>query len=151
MSSGHGVESGESPCAIMAGMVEETRRAVLAEMRQVHEIAVLVGRYTQTMRSDLIRWKAESRIFSVEHEGAEYFPTFALDSHTGYQPYPALAKALRILNVGLWGSEWAVAAWFMGLSSFLDDQRPEDLLASDPEWVIEAAEDVVNSLNHRNQ
>lgn len=84
----------------MAAMVEGTRRAVLAEMRQVHEIAALAGRDTQTTRSDLVRWKAENRIFSVEHEGAEYFPAFALDPHTGYQPYPALAEALRILNVG---------------------------------------------------
>ena len=141
MSFGQGMESGESPRGIMAGMVEEARRAVLAEMLQVHEIAALAGCDMQTMRSNLARWKAERRIFSIEHEGAEYFPAFALDSRDGYRPFPALGEALRILNAGNWGTDWAVASWFIGLSSFLDDQRPEDLLASDPEWVIEAAKD----------
>ena len=141
MNSGRGTKSSESPRTIMAGMVGDTRRAVLAEMRQAHEIAVQAGRSPQTMRRDLVRWKAEGRIFSVEYEGTEYFPAFALDSLTGYQPYPALAEALRMLNAGHWCNDWAVATWFIGLSSFMDDQRPKDLLASDPEWVIEAAKD----------
>jgi hypothetical protein len=37
-----------------------------------------------------------------------------------------------------------MASWFIGLNSFLDDQRPADLLASEPEWVIEAAQDEVS-------
>jgi hypothetical protein len=46
------------------------------------------------MQSELVCWKGEGRIFSVEYEGTEYFPSFALDSATGYQPYPSLAEAL---------------------------------------------------------
>jgi hypothetical protein len=147
MNSGDGPESGESPRVVMAGMEEDTRRAVLAEMRQAHEIAAVAGRDAQAMLCDLVCWKAEGRIFSVESKGSEYFPIFGLDPVTGYHPYPVLAEALRTLNA----SDWVVAAWFVGLSSFLDDQRPKDLLASDPEWVLEAAQDAVSSLNHRNQ
>jgi hypothetical protein len=131
-------------------MEESTRRAVLAEMRQAHEIAAVAVRRAHAILSDLVRWKREGRIFSVEYGGTEYFPLFGLDPITGYQPYPALAEALRILNVPDWGSDWAVATWFVGLSSFLDDQRPQDLLASDAGWVIEAAKDAVYSLSQRN-
>lgn len=133
----------------MTRMQEDTKRAVLGDLRQAHEIAEVAGLGPEVMQRDLICWKAEGRIFSVEFEGTEYFPPFALDSATGYQPYPALAEVLRILNRGNWGSDRAVAAWFIGLSSFLDDQRPGDLLATDPGWVIEAAQDAVHSLDQR--
>ena len=33
----------------------------------------------------------------------------------------------------------------MGLNSFLDDQRPQDLLSLDPDWVIDAARDAVET------
>jgi len=128
----------------MAGMREETRRAVLAEMRPAHEMAAEVGRSAQLMQNDLVCWRGENRIFSVEYGGTEYFPLFALDAGDGYQPYPAFGEALRILNASKWGSDWAVAAWFVGLSSFLNDQRPADLLACDPGWVIDAARDAVS-------
>ena len=132
MNSGDEAESGESHRVVMAGMEEDTRRAVLAQMRQAHEIAAVAGRRAQAVLRDLVSWKREGRIFSVEYRGTEYFPSFALDSVTGYQPYPALGEVLRILHAGNWGNDWAVATWFVGLSSFLDDQRPQDLLASDP-------------------
>jgi hypothetical protein len=134
----------------MEKMEEDTGCTVLAEMRQAHEIAAVAGRDAQTMRSDLVRWKIEGQIFSIEYEGTEYFPCFALDPGVGYTPYPALAEVLRVLNAGNWGSAWAVVAWFIGLNSFLDDQRPQDLLASEPEWVVEAAKDIVYSLNQQN-
>ena len=131
--------------------MEETRRAVLAEMRQAHEIAAVTGRSAQAMLSDLVCWKREGRIFSVEYKGTEYFPPFAVNSIAGFLPHPVLAEALRILNAGHWGGDWVVATWFIGLSSFLDDQRPMDLVASDPEWVLVAVKDGVNSLNLRDE
>jgi hypothetical protein len=40
------------------------------------------------------------------------------------------------------------AFWFAGLSSYLDDRRPQDLLASDPDLVIAAAKDEVEGVQH---
>lgn len=151
MNSRDGEESGERHCVVTAGMKEDARRAVLAEMRQANEIAAVAGRRAEAMLRDLVCWKREGRIFSVECDDTEYFPSFALDSLTGYHPHSAVAEVIRVLNAGHWGGDWAVASWFIGLSSFLDDQQPKDLLVSDPEWVIEAAKDLVNSLTHRNQ
>ncbi len=33
---------------------------------------------------------------------------------------------------------WGLAFWFAGLNSFLDDERPQDVMATDPERVIAA-------------
>ncbi len=130
---------------IMAKMNEAVRRAVLSEMRQVNQIAALVGRVTGQMRRDLELWTSEGRMLSVQHEGVAYFSLFALNPADLYRPYPAVADAVRILAEVLHQNSWAIASWFVGLNSFLDDQRPADLLASDPGWVIEAAQDEVDS------
>jgi hypothetical protein len=45
-------------------------------------------------------------------------------------------------------NSWGLASWFLSLNSFLNGQRPADLLASDPQWVIEAAQDEVNEMKH---
>jgi len=141
-----GTEPGERGRAIMAQMDEQVRRMVLAEMRQAHELAALAGRPEDEMRGDLARWKSEGCIVSVEHEGAEYFPPFALDPDAGYRPYPVMAEVIRILRQARsWSGTWAFASWLIGLNSFLDDQRPRDLLALDPEWVIEAARAAVET------
>jgi hypothetical protein len=41
-----------------------------------------------------------------------------------------------------------LAFWFAGLNSFLDDERPQDVLATDPESAIAAAKDEMAELHH---
>jgi len=131
---------------IMARMADEARKAVLVEMRPIEDLAAIAGRTAAEMQCDLHRWKVEGRIFSVEHHGAELFPAFALDPNSQYSPYPVVNLVLRILgDVFDRGNAWALASWFIGVNSYLDDQRPQDLLASDPEWVIDAARDEVET------
>lgn len=130
---------------IWASMQEGMRRAVLGEMRSVGQLATLTGRGTNEIRRDLDQWAADGRILSIRHEGVEYFSLFALNPAEGYRPYPAVADAILILSRVLnRENSWGLASWFIGLNSFLDEQRPADLLASDPGWVIEAAQDEVN-------
>jgi hypothetical protein len=114
-------------------------------MCPVGQLATLAGRGTNEIRRDLDQWAADGRILSVRHESVNYFALFALNPADGYRPYPAVGDAIRILSRVLnRENSWGLASWFIGLKSFLDDQRPTDLLASDPEWVIEAAQDEVN-------
>jgi hypothetical protein len=126
-------------------MQEEMRRVVLGEMRTAGQLATSAGRGTDDILRDLDHWVADGRILSVRHEGVDYFTLFALNPAEGYRPYPAAADVIRILSRILnRENSWALASWFIGLNSFLNDQRPVDLLASDPEWVVEAAQDQVN-------
>ena len=130
---------------ILAAMQEEMRRVVLGEMRTAGQLATLAGRGTNDIRRDLDQWAADGRILSVRHEDVDYYTLFALNPAEGYRPYPAVADVIRILSRILnRENSWALASWFIGLNSFLNDQRPVDLLASDPEWVVEAAQDQVN-------
>jgi hypothetical protein len=131
--------------AILAAMQEEMRRVVLGEMRTAGQLATLANRGTNEIRRDLDQWAADGRILSVRHEGDDFFTLFALNPAEGYRPYPAVADVIRILSRILnRENSWGLASWFIGLNSFLDDQRPADLLASDPKWVVEAAQDAVN-------
>jgi hypothetical protein len=134
--------------AIMAQMEETVRRSVPGEMRQADELAALACRPIEEMRGDLERWTAEGRMLSVELEGVEYFARFALNPADGFRPYPAVAEASRILSEVLGKNSWVVASWFIGVNSFLEDQRPADVLASDPDWVLEAAHDEVLSVKY---
>jgi hypothetical protein len=142
--------STERSQAILAAMQGEMRRMVLGEMRQADQLATLTRRCTNELRRDLDSWAADGRILAVQHEGVDYFALFALNPAEGYQPYQAVADAIRILSRVLnRENAWGLASWFIGLNSFLDDQRPADLLASDQEWMIEAAQDEVNESTHR--
>lgn len=49
-------------------------------------------------------------------------------------------EAERILRDGRL-SDAFVAAWWTGLSSYMNDQTPADVSAVDPEWVLDAARD----------
>jgi hypothetical protein len=130
----------------MARMQEDLRRAVLGEMRQAHELATLAGRGADEMRGDLERWKSEGRIFSVDHNGAEYFPVRALDAGANYRPRPAVKEILGIF--GETASVWAIASWFAAANSSLDAPRPLDLLDEDPDQVVEAARDQLREISH---
>jgi hypothetical protein len=92
--------------AVMNRMREETQLAVLAEMRSAQQLAELAGHKPDSMRGDLERWKAEGRIFAVEHEGTEYFPTFALEPGAEYRPRRVIAEVLHIFDAIGWKNPW---------------------------------------------
>ncbi len=134
---------------ILTAMQDEMRQQVLGEMRSAGQLATLAGRSATEIRRDLDLWAADGRILSVRHKGVDCFALFALNPAEGYRPYPAVADAIRILSAVLnRDNAWGLASWFIGLNGFLDDLRPADLLTSDPEWVIEAAQDEVNDAKH---
>ncbi len=110
------------------------------------EIAKLAGGSEKNAPPQPNIWKRNSTIFTIEHKGADYFPLYALDPDKNYRPYKAVAEILRIFGDNK--SEWGVAFWFASLNSFLDDRRPQDLLALDPNLVITAAKDELNGVQH---
>jgi hypothetical protein len=68
-----------------------------------------------------------------------------LNPDNNYRPHKAVEEILRIFGDSLSG--WGIASWFIGLNSFLDDQAPKDLLASDPQWTIGAARDAFGEMS----
>jgi hypothetical protein len=90
-------------------------------------------------------WKQEGAIFAIHSEGTDYFPMYALDPDS-CRPYKALGEVLRIFDQTK--DSWGLAFWFSGLNSFLDDERPQDLLAFQPDRVIAAAKDEGLGVQH---
>lgn len=81
------------------------------------------------------RWKREGRIFSVRHHGQDYFPAFQLDTEN--RPREVVGRVLDALATP---GGWETALWFVAANGYLDGRRPVDLLASEPDTVIQAAE-----------
>jgi hypothetical protein len=127
------------------GMLALTKRVVLPELSTTQEIAAAAGLPLALVKRNLRKWKDEGRIFAVEEKGTGYYPFFALDPRANFHPYPAVAEILSELRDL---SPFGIAAWFVGVNSFLDDQRPKDILDVDPAWVIDAAKDEADKSKH---
>lgn len=99
------------------------------------EVGKMAGSKSPNRAALAHRWKSDGRIFSVLHDGTNYFPGFQF-SREG-QPLPVIAEVLKILGHVL--SPWELAIWFAGNNGWLGGQRAVDLLVSAPQRVIEAA------------
>jgi hypothetical protein len=110
------------------------------------EIAKLAGYSEKNPSAQPNKWKKDGAIFAIQHKGVDYFPLYALDPDENYRPYKAIAEILRVFGETKTG--WGIAFWFAGLNSFLDDRRPQDLLAIDPDLVIAATKDEVEGVQH---
>ncbi len=124
---------------IEAQMVAEAKTEVLRSGSFVTtaKIAELAGYSAKNPSAQPHKWKKDGSIFAIHHKGTDYYPLYALNADDNYRPYKALAEIIKVL--GEKKSGWALAYWFEGVNSFLDDRKPKDLLATDPKSVIAAA------------
>jgi hypothetical protein len=131
-----------------ARMMVDAKSAILnsGDLLPAGEIAKLAGYSANNPSAQPNKWKRDGAIFAIHHKGTDYFPIYALNPDENYRPYKAVADILRVF--GDTKDSWGLAFWFAGLNSFLDDQRPQDLLAADSERVIAAAKDEVEGVQH---
>lgn len=99
------------------------------------DVGALAGSQSPNRGALAHRWKSDGRIFSVEHQGKNYFPGFQFSKEG--QPLPVIAEVLQILTPKF--SPWELALWFSANNGWLGGQRPIELLASDAARVAEAA------------
>jgi len=131
-----------------AEMMARARAAVLTsgDWMTAAEIAGIAGFSASNPSAQPSKWKREKSIFAITHNGSDYFPSYGLNPASGYRPLKALATV-----IGLFGEHkdgWGLAYWFMSPNSFLGGKRPQDLLRSSPERVIEAAKDELEGVTH---
>ncbi|HEV2721704.1 MAG TPA: hypothetical protein VG323_16920, partial [Thermoanaerobaculia bacterium] len=75
-------------------------------------------------------------------KGIDYYPAFQF-SPTNGEPLPAMKKVLDILSPE--SNDWQIACWFFCNNAFTPDERPPmDVIATNPDIVIKAAEEEVN-------
>lgn len=133
--------SGTEPAAPETSQLRrnaEARRAFLAEFGTLTsaEVASLASSRARNRAALANRWRAEGRIFAVQAGGQVLFPAFQF-SDDDARPRPVIAATLALFKDRL--SDWQTALWFTGRNGWIGARRPVDLLASDPEAVVEAA------------
>lgn len=123
-----------------AAMLLKAKKAVLDEKQWLtaSDISEMAGYSKINPSAQPAKWKKDRQIFSIRHQNVDYFPGFALDPKHDYKPLKAMSEVLKVFGDAKDG--WGLAFWFMGLNSFLGGKkRPMDLLASEPERVVDAA------------
>jgi hypothetical protein len=119
-----------------ARMQANAIQAVLkgAEWLTAAEIGRLGGFSQSNPAAPANRWKNEGKIFAVEHGGQDHFPRYALDEN--FRPLAMVEEVLATLGKI---SPWRIAAWFESTNAWLDNERPRDVIATNPEAVLSAA------------
>jgi hypothetical protein len=108
------------------------------------EVARLAGFSASNLSVQPNKWKRAREIFAIQHGREDYLPVYALT--TDHRPRKEMAEILNIFGDAKDG--WGLAFWFASLNSFLDDERPQDVLATDPESLIAAARDEMAEFGH---
>ena len=86
-----------SPAGIASLRTElkKQRRSIDFELLKL-EVLDASARLKRTDR--LSESETNGEIFSIDHDGIDYFPTYLLDSSQEYRPYAAVKKILAILK-----------------------------------------------------
>ena len=108
------------------------------------EVARLAGFSASNLSVQPNKWKRAREIFAIQHGREDYLPVYALTPD--HRPRKEMAEILNIFGDAKDG--WGLAFWFASLNSFLDDERPQDVLATDPESLIAAARDEMAEFGH---
>ena len=130
-----------------ARMLIEARTAILSsgDFLPATEGAKLAGFSASNLSVQPNKWKRNREIFAIQHGREDYLPLYGLDPGD-HRPRKEMAEILKVFGDAKDG--WGLAFWFAGLNSFLDDERPQDVLATDPEQVIAAARDEMAEIEH---
>lgn len=112
----------------------------------VQDLANHLGIHIELLSPALMRWEAEHRIFSIDHDGCRSFPIYAFPSQGGASPIPGLRDVLSVLCPMKDG--WGVSFWFISPNGWLGGKRPQDLLSTEPNRVISAAHEEASGVMH---
>jgi hypothetical protein len=116
---------------IEAKMTADARNAIIK-----------TGDYLSAVPSaQLAKWKQDGAIFTVNQNGIELVPGWALDQTNKYRPFKSVGEVIKVF--GNFKDNWSLAYWFASANSFLGGARPCDLIAQAPEKIIAAAKDAV--------
>ncbi|MCK9986147.1 MAG: hypothetical protein AzoDbin1_02619 [Azoarcus sp.] len=131
-----------------AAMLVRARKAVLesGDWLTATEIAQLAGLSTRNPSAQPNKWKKLGLIFAISHGGVDYFPGYGLDRDAGFRPVKTLTKIIETFAGHKDG--WGMAYWFRSVNGVLGGKRPQDLLTSASERVLEAAMDEVQEIAH---
>lgn len=131
-----------------AEMEARAHRAVMenGDWLTVDEILQLSGVSSRSNCAHPEQWKQQGDIFTINDHDIEYYPAFGLEKDAGYRPYRVMSKIIDIFKEDKDG--WGMACWFQSANSYLGGEKPQALIGSAPDLVIEAARDEVQGVMH---
>ncbi|MCU7369979.1 hypothetical protein PEC18_03625 [Paucibacter sp. O1-1] len=131
-----------------AAMLARSRKAVLegADWLTAAKLAEMAGFSATNPSAQPNKWKRSQQIFAIQHNSVDYFPGYGLDPQANWRPRKALRSVLQAFGDDKDG--WGLAYWFLSANSFLGGRRPQDVLATEPEQVIAAAQDEREAVAH---
>ncbi|MCH4812485.1 hypothetical protein [Vreelandella neptunia] len=131
-----------------AEMEAKARRAVMesGDWLTANEILQLRGVSSHSDCAQPSQWIQQGDIFTINDHGTDYYPAFGLEKEAGYRPYSVMSKIIDIFKEDKDG--WGMAFWFQSINSYLGALKPQDLIATDPDLVIDAALDEVRGVTH---
>ena len=131
-----------------AEMEAKARRAVIesGDWLTADEILQLPGVSSCSDCAQPAQWKQQGKIFTINDYGTEYYPAFGLEKNAGYRPYSVMSKIIVIFKDNKDG--WGMAYWFQSVNSYLGGEKPQALIGTDPDLVIDAALDEVRGVTH---
>ena len=98
------------------------------------QISELAGLGVANPFGTVNRWKQRRKLFALKHDGQDHYPRYLFGDD--FRP---LAAAEKVLSALAGFSASRLASWFESRNGLLGGQRPREVLATDPERVIEAA------------
>ena len=81
------------------------------------------------------RWTAEGRLFALDIGGRAVYPAYAFDA--AGEPLPVIRRVVQNLSRQ---DALGLACWFESPNAYLDGSRPREMLVTDAERVVAAAE-----------
>ncbi|MGK0149709.1 hypothetical protein [Pseudomonas putida] len=91
-------------------------------------------------------WLWDVVAFSISYEGVEYFPRFAVKACGQAAESEGMKRVIAILSTRMSG--WGMAFWFESSNSYLRGKLPKDVISSDPDAVVRAAQDEIDGISH---
>jgi hypothetical protein len=131
-----------------AEMAGRARSAVLesGNWLTAAEVSKLAGFSDTNPSAQPNKWKRDGLIFAIRHNGIDYYPDYCLDPDLGFRPRKEVPQILGVLKERK--DDWKVAFWFASMNSFLGGRRPQDVLATEPGHVLDAARDEIEGVLH---
>lgn len=134
------MDHGKSSGTTNTERLEKLKKAILddSEWLPAQEVSRRVNAGAEVKNPSGLpnRWKRSGKIFAITSEGKDLYPGYALD--IGGQPLPLIKKIIALF--GETKTPWSLAVWFGSPNSWLGNRSPKDLLTSEPENVINAAQ-----------
>lgn len=127
--------------------LEAKARARILEKQDFLILDELVNRFdrkSELSRTRLEKWEQERRIFSIDHDGDIWYPSYAFSS--GGELLAGLKDVLVVLSASK--DSWGFAFWLGSPNSLLGGALPRDRLLSDLGSVLSAAVDEVHGASH---